>query len=516
MLNVPIINNNIAQCFVPVCIENVISMYCKYRGIEYETIFLKGYNFHFDRKLCNNGRIADGLYVNYDCTLYLEELYGIKTQKKILKNFTELINFIKREMERYIPCIIHMDSYYLKWSNFFKKEHTEHLIIVVGIDMNSKTVDVIDSIDSSKVEILSFQNLFYGCKFYLFLSVPKIIRTLNQKQIEEDIIRGVFNVINENRFQEMEDFATCFLDFFSADIEFRNKNDINLMSTEKLVDEIRKYIKGINLFVIWLTWRDEDEKKQRFSEIIIIYRQIMSRWSRIINTLLKNSITIWEENFGHKAYDEILEIINLEKNAYENFLKCLKCGNIIIKGVISNHVNDDKKTVFMDLIPFMNNSGFANHIVSEGKDLTGAGEYFVFDKIIQGISYYNKIPYYIKNNQVFDNVICSGQILDVNIIKKVLHIGIVCCAEWGSSVERLEIIKKSDESIFIPFFIKDISECNEENACIFGKTYGNDGRIICNKAAVFMEVLNVGTEIVKIILPKAANVHILSITFITT
>ena len=79
MLNVPIINNNIAQCFVPVCIENVISMYCKYRGIEYETIFLKGYNFHFDRKLCNNGRIADGLYVNYDCTLYLEELYGIKT-----------------------------------------------------------------------------------------------------------------------------------------------------------------------------------------------------------------------------------------------------------------------------------------------------------------------------------------------------------------------------------------------------------------------------------------------------
>lgn len=93
----------------------------------------------------------------------------------------------------------------------------------------------------------------------------------------------------------------AFIHMFSPNIEFRKCNDYILMMKEKLVDDIRKIIKGMDLFTVWLIWRNEQSETNQFVEAIEKYKQVMSKGNVFINNLYKRSMVGWEENFNEKV-----------------------------------------------------------------------------------------------------------------------------------------------------------------------------------------------------------------------
>ena len=527
MLQVPIIHNNIAHCFIPVCMENVISMYCEYMGLEYQAIFTQAYTFHFDKTMCGSGRIADGLTVKYDCFSWLERLYQIKMRKKSFLFFSSMIKYLSKRIEKNQPCIIHMDSYYLEWSSFFQKEHTLHFVLVTDVNQEKKTITVIDSIDREQPEELSFDTLKSGCQFILELQQPKKPIKINQQSLERAILEGSYEVIDVNRFEEMEEFAQAFQQMFSPDVEFRDKQNAVLMATEKMVDELRKNIKGINLFVLWMLWREEHTKSDRFHDAICQYRQVMSQWNLFINILYKKSLSGWEDDFYQKAYDKIMEITGLEREAYQSFLTGLKEEKP--QSDYENNSDGEKtkkktKKIYipLDLHGFMNNDGFCGGSHKAKGNLTGVGEYFVWDKEPEGQLEADGIPFLLETNNKYNNIICQGQKLILPEERnaelknrKLQGIAMICCAEWGTSWERIECMRKDDTVFQIPVLIKDIAQYEENNACLFGKTFGKTGELIRQRAAVFVEKMEFPQEeFCQIILPKAENIHILALTLI--
>ncbi len=539
MLQVSVIHNNIANCFIPVCMENVISMYCEYMGLEYQAIFTQAYTFRFDKTMCASGRIADGLSVRYDCFAWLESLYQIKVRKKSFLFFSSMISYLSKNIENNNPCIIHMDSYYLRWSSFFQKEHTLHYVLVIDVNREEKTITVIDSIDTDKPENISFEELKLGCSFVLKLQPPSKPVKINQRSLEQAVLKGSYEVIDAARFQEMEEFGEAFLQMFSPDVEFRDKHNVALMATEKMVDELRKTIKGINLFVLWMMWRDKHTEIPRFRDAVIRYRQVMSRWNLFINILYKKSLTGWEDNFYQKAYDIIMEITGLEQEAYQSFIHALKAedssdgkfqeeNEYICTMPGGNPLNGgmDEGKIFIpvDLHAWMNNKGFCEETERKSQEcvnLTGAGEYFVWDKQPERQFEVDGVPLILETKQGCDNMICKGQRLRLTEMgenRKIQAIALICCTEWGASWERIACRKKDGTVKHIPIFIKDIAQCEEENACLFGRTYGSEGEVILQRSAVFVEQLHftgdAGEDLQEMILPNAENVHILAITLI--
>ena len=43
------IDNNLTNCFIPVCVENVLSEYLNYKGYEYHYAFAYALDFQFDK-----------------------------------------------------------------------------------------------------------------------------------------------------------------------------------------------------------------------------------------------------------------------------------------------------------------------------------------------------------------------------------------------------------------------------------------------------------------------------------
>lgn len=121
ILSVPVIDHNITNCFIPVCTENVVSMYLSYMNVEYEMIFSVAMDFAFSPDLCYMGRVADGLSVQYDSLYWLNYFYGISAKRRQFAFFSGMMRFIKKNLYKDKPCIIHLDSYFLPWSTYYRK-----------------------------------------------------------------------------------------------------------------------------------------------------------------------------------------------------------------------------------------------------------------------------------------------------------------------------------------------------------------------------------------------------------
>ena len=141
------LDNNITNCFIPICIENVLSEYLNYKGYEYQYAFAYSLNFKFDRNNCCEGRVADGLNNRYDFRGWLNKLYNIRIHKVEFASVEKLINYIKNSIKQQEPVIIHLDSYYLPWSTLYNKEHTTHMVIAIDVDSEKNDIKIIDTIE---------------------------------------------------------------------------------------------------------------------------------------------------------------------------------------------------------------------------------------------------------------------------------------------------------------------------------------------------------------------------------
>lgn len=301
-----------------------------------------------------------------------------------------------------------------------------HLAIVQGIKEQDNCFLILDPTDKQEPIEVSFEIVRNACSFVLDIRVPRERKTYHSINIKREISENHFRVMDKNRFKQMKSFADMFEQIFDPVVEFRNCRNTELMATEKLVDDLRKLIRGIDLFVVWLSWRNiagED-----FSEAIARYKQIMSKWNVFINLLYKQSIIGWESDFKERAYANLNDIILLEKEAYKIFLDCM-CNEK--KKENASHEITELYSYPCDMKIYMNNSGFASDRNVEGKNLTGVGEFFVWDE--PGIDLVQKegIHYRLETGEGADNIVCRGQHIEIDCSHWVHKISIIGCAEWG-------------------------------------------------------------------------------------
>lgn len=309
------IDNNLTNCFIPVCVENVLSEYLNYKGYEYHYAFAYALDFQFDKAKCHTDRVADGLNIGYCFTDWLEKIYGIRVQEISFASVNKLIEYIDDRLSDEEPVILHMDSYFLPWSTLYNQEHTSHMVIAVEVDRAANSIGIIDTIEKGYYYTVKKDTLKNACEYVWSVYLPDEPEVVDAYQFDMRTRDGKVELIPQRRIEHLKEFTRVFALIFDPDIEFRNKNDLNLMKSEKLVDSIRKNILQINLFCNWLIWRDE----QVFQPVIDIYFQVMSKWNILVNLLYKNCLIGWKKSFNTTACDVLKQIIQLEEKARNEF-----------------------------------------------------------------------------------------------------------------------------------------------------------------------------------------------------
>ncbi|WP_238651748.1 hypothetical protein [Paenibacillus piscarius] len=183
--------------------------------------------------------------------------------------------------------------------------------------------------------------------------------------------------------------------------------------------------------------------------------------------------------------------------------------------------NNKRNFKCVNLASIANNKGFVleNHNNIQA-DLTGLGEYFLLRNIVNASiyesgSYIFALPDF---NHHYDNVSCTGQLVEINI-KGINEVHVLGCSEWGNSIVNFTVEYEFDYTEMIELMVTDLS-CEpmyKEFAAIQGTTQRNEGgTVVTIQELAFINVLSFATDferkIKRIQLPDNFNYHILSIS----
>lgn len=324
LLPVEQINTNITNCFIPLCTENAFATVCNYMGIEYQYSFAYATNFSFSSDFCDTGRVADGIFTSYNFIKYFEDVYNVSVEQKHFSFFKSYIKYLEDHLSSDIPIIAHFDSYYIPWSTLYNVRHTSHLVVVIGIDTSTKSLIILDPIDLDKPINITYSQFKDGSHFCLKLQFPEPPRIISHEQFVTETISSPDTLISSEVFNDIHELALCISKIFNPHIEFRDCLNHPLMLEEKLIDDIRKLMQGINMFTVWLQWFNKQTNIYNLDTVIEEFKSILSKWNICINMLFKRSLTSWEPEFKNKLSQFIDNIGIMHKSAYTHFISCLK------------------------------------------------------------------------------------------------------------------------------------------------------------------------------------------------
>ena len=520
LLPVKQINNNMTNCFIPICTENAFSTVLEYMNIPYKYAFVYATNFSFCREFCDSGRVADGIFTSYNFIKHFEDIYKAEIFQRNFTFFHSYIKYIEAELKNNRPVIAHFDSYYIPWSTLYNVRHTSHLIVVIGMDTSAKSLTILDPIDREEPVTITYSQFKSGSHFCLEIHAPEANKEIPHEEFVSDVLSSHDKLVSSNMFQHLHNMALCTTEIFDPYIEFRDCHNNALMVEEKLVDDIRKFMQSINMFTVWLKWFSEETNSPHLDVVIEEFKSILSKWNIFINMLYKRSLTKWESDFKYKLSQFIDNIATMHEEAYVHLIECLQNRSADIEKCSISYTHNSSYSI--ELVDYFNNKGFVlsgNYV--DNCDLTNAGEYFSIDSshvdssMCDNMFKIEDIDFKIEHNSKCDNIICNNQLIKLDKHPTAIGIGIICCSEWGRANDMITVNFTDNTSSRFAVYANDLPEYNTDTSCITGQTFDINGNIIQEKAALTINVFYfTENQISSIQLPKCPNMHVLAISIL--
>lgn len=494
--------------FIPECVEHALVSYGETLGIDFVKAYAVSWKFDFeDNQEKNNNVIGSCIYQKSEYVDDYRKYNGIDLTYISVDSVEQLINVIIENCERNIPTIIHMDTYYSYWGFLYKKTHSGHVAVAVGIDVDEKKICIVDPDYSEKPFWVGFELLVSASKFYL-----QVIIGNEDKYTYDELVSEIFERKEQymEQFSRIELFAKIFYKHFEPSNEFGVNCDIDDVLDSEMIGNIREIVKNRNMFIVFL-----EQIINKYSNIEKVIEDLyisIGKWNTIMNLFFKAARTGWKNDFNEKIYNILMSISQVEREAYNQLCDCKK--NYIYK----NEFDDCMKTkcITIDISKSCNNKGFIfkNNRVKDC-DLTGVGEYIELNNY--GVSLCNnEIAFKCFFENLYDNIICNGQIINLDVKGKVISIEMLVCAEWGGCEDSIKIISNLGFEYNKKIVAYDISEVNINNVLVIGKSKNLDGSIVNEQVGVTHNriILDKEIHLKAIRLPVNPNMHIVAISIL--
>lgn len=494
--------------FIPECVEHALVSFGETLGIDFVKAYAGSWKFDFEEKQeKKHNVIGSCIYQKSEFVNNYNKYNDIAISYINVEIVEQLIDIIFENCNRNIPTIIHMDTYYSYWGFLYNKIHSGHVAVAVGIDVNEKKICIVDPDYSETPFWVGFELLVNASKFYLQISIGN-----EDKYSYDELLFEIFErkEIYMNQFNRIELFAKKFYNQFEPISEFGIKCDIDAVLDSEIIENIREIIKNRNMFIVFL-----EQLLNQYSNIEKVIEGLyisIGKWNTIMNMFFKAARTGWKKDFNEKIYNILMSISQVEREAYNQLYDCKR--NFIYK---SKSVNCTKtKCITIDISKSCNNKGFIfKNDVVEDCDLTGVGEYIELDNYDVSLLH-NEIVFKCLFKNIFDNIICNGQVINLDVIDNVFSIEILVCAEWGGCEDSINIIDCSGYEFNKKIVANDISEVDLNNVLVIGKSKNMDGSMVNERVGVTHNsiILDEEIQLKSIRLPVNPNMHILAISIL--
>ena len=504
ILKLTVVDIKRVKFFIPECMEHALVSYGSTLGMDFIKPFCSCWQFEINCSKQTNIKLGECIAEKSDLFDEYEEYSDVFIDFIDIDNIGSLVDIIEKNIEKGMPTLFHLDTYYSEWGFLYCIEHSNHIAIAIGVDRKENKICIVDPDFSNESFWVEYSLLEKASTFYVDIKVKNINKFTYENLLEIICLK---ERDYERQFKEIEEFAVLFNKHFNPDIEFGVANEIDKVLDSNLIKRIREIIKGRNLFIVFL---EQVASKYDYINNVIEYMYMsIGKWNTIMNLMFKSARTSWDDDFNKRIYNILLSIAAIEKDAYRIILDGRRCGR-------TDHLKKTKQAIDLNYINIdikskCNNKGF-NYDDNKKCDLTSAGEYIQLFEKTEYIVYDNvQFATYFENE--LDNVVCQGQMIDINKIEYIYSVEILVCAEWGACEDSIEFYFEDGEYAIKKIVANDISDIMEENIIIIGLSKTIEGKIVNDKVGITYNKINFDTirKIKSIRLPINTNMHIISI-----
>ncbi|MCI9541781.1 MAG: hypothetical protein HFG39_12160 [Lachnospiraceae bacterium] len=506
------------------CLDDCIATIAHKENLDYQLIYLDMHKITYDYKVAlKNNKVISGLCSTKqedNTYVYLQKYHGIMIKDYFELTKDEVLIKIENELANGKCVLVRLDSYYCDWDVLYQKEHTKHLGLCIGLDIDNVILcDPFYGLNNIKMNIQAFIDANHGriSTYDIKIGSSKLDEFCKNKILSTCFESQIF----EYRLNSISKIACAYGEIFKFETEY-NDFDEALESFDAILDILIRTSKFYNLLKYL---------KPVDGNIQAIMNEVIGSWVVVKNTLFKGFFK-HKDDTGIKLKKRILEILENEKKIYNYYCQGEACrvDNIIGDNILSElkykSLEIGKSVLFdsIDISKLLNNNSFGDYRNDRCEaDFTGLNEFL---QVNGNESYLQindtiKVKTYICSNNMCDNVVCEGQKIEIYKDKLYSRIGFIAVSEFGESIDVIKVIYDDGKQQKLHIKISDVNNepLFEEKTIWRGVTYqkvnnGNMSIRLENAHLYWVEYrINNDNSIKRIILPECSNLHIYGIYF---
>ncbi len=504
------------------CLDDCIATYTSWINRDYELMYADSWNFKCDP--CNENINAPYDENKTRCD-NLELYHGVKITWDNDPFTDGTLEFFMNELKKNRPLILALDCFYCPWDWGFQSYHSEgHSFLITGFQ-DSQNLYCVDPFFMKKDSLLPISYLKNGFKRFATFSLTDSKQECNLSDLLKiSAIKFIKNDV-AIRIKNLANYIICSLDVEKELVKYKESPNTFLWN----VFESDFY--GRIEFVIMLHYiaRKLNFLENNLMAISNRFLNIIEQWQVAKGMLGKIFMLKESQEIRSRLAIKISEIADSEKEIALELMNIqtnkLKKENIAIPSGCPNFSWTGQQMEMLDLTKFYNNQGFGTATPDCNADLTGMGQYFLFEGLPKSeIWEIEEVKFKfsrVSEGDVLDNISCMGQKINLPLVCKHFVV-ILGCAEFGDFQEYINI-RYSDGEIeklllrFTDWFANPrYGERVAWEGFVVNKN-NNEVKLINRKYHIFMQKCSINSNnktLSEIMLPECPNLHVFAITLI--
>ena len=378
-----------------------------------------------------------GEAINIPMRIYHENIkryYSTDIEKMSIESWGNFKSTALRLLEKDVPIIVCVDTYYCNWYENFKKSHSEHTFIVTNL--KNDFWDVIDTVPPRAGLQVSDEDLRQGI---LGAETAKFFKRNEEKSLMQFLEHTLERKKKKFEQENLERFVK---DFDQVNLEDEIIYDKYVWSVP-ILRNVRRIYHSRKQFIEYIDYLKKEKDSVLVSFINEKFTPIIVDWAVVMNVLYKMQIS-HRINQKDKIGRILEEVEHKEKEFFEMLMKVLSCPELLAD------YDTQKNTEFIQLsLDYDNHSHFFETRDFVRKTELEAGQLW----IKQGVRF--KFPKV--GDGTYNCICCKGQIIALPK-GKIEAIHLIGYATWGNQLANYQIIaeegKINGEIMFSDWCVK--------------------------------------------------------------
>ncbi|MCX7922796.1 MAG: BtrH N-terminal domain-containing protein [Clostridia bacterium] len=516
------------------CYQDIIATVSEWRGRGHELMFADAWNFNFSPlESGSEGVIGERLGVGeLDILPLLKRYYGISLNIHNVSTLEEILDIVRKELNRGYPSIIQIDSFWCPSDPGYGKHHFPHYCLVVDIDDLGSKICLVDPFYMKKDVHITFEEFAKGkgiCATFEF--DDNFSSDVVWNEIVENAVVRVKGLNGANSiFDSMRKLAKEVLESMNLDAEVKGHEDAPLSAT--LVARMNDVCRSRKQFARILSYLATRYDIGELVELTGKLEHAALRWSSIQGMLVKAFYTQERTNIIKRIAAKIEEAACDEESIADELLRISSEGSrVSLSGLCGEETEDinraEKEIIFADLSQYVNNKGFGKH-EGNGPEVglsSGYEKGFFLTDGLRNEKVWEvgemKFNFCYPSESMNDNISCAGQVIN---IQEGSYTGIMLlgCSEFGNHSESVTIGYADGSTEKVPLEFTDWAAerplFKEEIAWVGkGAVQKQTGvEIFSDSVKLFAKyrALKCKGSMVSITLPDCGNIHVFALSLL--